>query len=159
MKKVDIVNANPFFLEEVNYSTVPVLDSDEYLQRIDLLLERLRSRRLTHAIIYGDREHFANIEYFTGYDPRFEEALLIIDKEGKITIIVGNEGWSYSFKIPYEINRILYQNFSLQGQPREKLKPLSKVLSEVGLSSSTKIGINNTSEIPSTKIIFLVKNS
>ena len=141
MKKVDIVNANPFFLEEVNYSTVPVLDSDEYLRRIDLLLERLRSRRLTHAIIYGDREHFANIEYFTGYDPRFEEALLIIDKEGKITIIVGNEGWSYSFRIPYEINRILYQNFSLQGQPREKLKPLSKVLSEVGLSSSTKIGI------------------
>lgn len=26
-------------------------------------------------VVYGDREHFANIHYLCGYDPRFEEAL------------------------------------------------------------------------------------
>ena len=141
MKRVDIVRADPFFLEEVNYSTAPVLDPEDYLRRIGLLTERIRSRGLSHAIIYGDREHFANIEYFTGYDPRFEEALLIIDREGKTTIIVGNEGWSYSVKIPYEINRRIYQNFSLQGQPREKLRPLPGILAEAGLLSSAKVGV------------------
>ena len=30
-------------------------------------------------VVYGDREHSANIAYLTGYDPRFEGALLVRD--------------------------------------------------------------------------------
>ena len=29
-------------------------------------------------IVYADREHCANLSYLTGFDPRFEEALLIL---------------------------------------------------------------------------------
>ena len=27
-------------------------------------------------MVYGDREHFANLAFLTGFDPRFEEAIL-----------------------------------------------------------------------------------
>jgi len=141
VRKIVITDAHPDFLKEVPLNPVPEFDADDYLQRINLLIERLKKINITHAIIYGDREHFSNIDYFTGYDPRFEEALLIIDTEGNKTIIVGNEGWSYSYKIPFEINRILYQNFSLQGQPRESLKPLSEILASAGISSLSRVGV------------------
>ena len=47
-------------------------------------------------VVYGDREHAANIAYLTGYDPRFEEALLVIVPGRKPKLLVGNEGWGYA---------------------------------------------------------------
>ncbi len=41
----------------------------------------MEKRGLTHLVVYGDREHFGNIMYLTNFDPRFEEALLIIGKQ------------------------------------------------------------------------------
>jgi hypothetical protein len=96
---------------------------------------------LTHVIIYGDRERFANLEYLTGYDPRYEEALAIIDIAGNVSVVVGNEGFAYSYVIPYEVNRMLYQNFSLQGQPRDKLVTLSSIFSKSGIRQTSKVGI------------------
>ena len=39
-----------------------------------------RAKELGHAalVVYGDREHSANITYLTGYDPRFEETMLVL---------------------------------------------------------------------------------
>jgi hypothetical protein len=51
--------------------------------------------KLTHIVVYGDREHFANLTYLTGFDPRFEEALLIIRRASTPLILVGNECVSY----------------------------------------------------------------
>ncbi|HZS93019.1 MAG TPA: hypothetical protein VFE42_36710 [Chloroflexota bacterium] len=36
-------------------------------------------------LVYVDREHFANLAYLTGFDPRFEEALLILKPRGTVT--------------------------------------------------------------------------
>lgn len=47
-------------------------------------------------VIYGDREHFPNIHYFTGYDPRWEESLLIVGRDRKPVLLVGNEGIGYT---------------------------------------------------------------
>jgi len=30
-------------------------------------------------VVYADREHSATISWLTGFDPRFEEAILVID--------------------------------------------------------------------------------
>ena len=46
-------------------------------------------------VVYSDREHFANLAYLTGFDPRFEEALLILSAEPKPLLIVGNECLGY----------------------------------------------------------------
>ena len=34
-----------------------------------------------HLVVWGDREHSANIAYLTGFDPRFEEAVLIVGRD------------------------------------------------------------------------------
>ena len=71
----------------------PVFLSDEvYRRRKQLLDARIRQLDMDYIIMYGDREHFANIEYFTKYDCRFEEALFIVRKDGTSWIVVGNDG-------------------------------------------------------------------
>ncbi|MHB8063807.1 MAG: hypothetical protein ACYDG2_14430 [Ruminiclostridium sp.] len=137
---VKIVKANPLFMTEVNMPIVE-LNIDDYKSRLKMLVERMKKYNLTHVIIYGDREHFANVEYFAKYDCRFEETLFIVDATGTPSIIVGNEGWGYSQIIPYEISRYLYQNFSLQGQPRDKLIALDKILNQIGIHQDSKIGV------------------
>jgi hypothetical protein len=51
---------------------------EEYQVRIDALRSAMDRRGLTHLVVYGGRERFANLAYLTGFDPRFEEAVLII---------------------------------------------------------------------------------
>ena len=137
---IELVKAHDLFLKEEN---MPVLDLDkeDYELRIARLVERIREKNLTHMVIYGDREHFSNVEYFTRYDCRFEETLFIVDAEGKKSIIVGNEGLGYSSLIPVEIDRYLYQHFSLQGQPRHKLRLLSDIIRDTGITEDSRLGI------------------
>ena len=61
---------------------------------------------------------FSNMHYLTGYDPRFEESLLILVPGRTPILIVGNEGLGYTKNIPYEIDIKLYQRFSLMGQAK-----------------------------------------
>ena len=137
---IELVKAHELFMEEVNMPILE-LDREDYELRIARLVERIRARDLSHMVIYGDREHFSNVEYFTRYDSRFEETLLIVDREGKLSIILGNEGMGFSQIIPVEIERYLYQHFSLQGQPRQKLRLLSEILGDIGIRADSKVGI------------------
>lgn len=137
---IDIIKANELFLREVCVPPIE-LNAEDYKLRLHKLVERMNSKGLTHVLIYGDREHFSNVEYFTRYDCRFEETLFIVGADGKPSIIVGNEGIGFSTIIPYEIERYLYQNFSLQGQPRDKVVPLNSILNEIGITKQSNIGI------------------
>jgi hypothetical protein len=118
---------------------MPVVSHATYEARIGALVER--GKGFDAFVVYGDREHSANIAYFTGYDPRFEEALLVVVPGRKPSLLVGNEGWGYAELIggPYE--PILYQTFSLPGQPRDKSPALKDILSDCGLKSGRRIGV------------------
>lgn len=137
---IELVKSDSLFLKEENMPVLE-LEKEDYDVRVERLVQRIRDRNLTHMIIYGDREHFSNVEYFTRYDCRFEETLFIVDAEGKKSIIVGNEGMGYSSIIPIEVDRYLYQHFSLQGQPRNRLHPLENILEETGLGADSRVGI------------------
>lgn len=125
----------------INYDNIPTVSDEEYRKRVDSLLELAQLKSLTHIIVYADREHFSNLEYLTKYDPRFEEALLILSKDDIPTIVIGNEGWSYSDIIPYEIKKELYQSFSLMGQPRGNSKNLKEIFSSARINKNSKVGI------------------
>lgn len=140
MGQINIIQADEKLFERQQVP-MPHFTAEDYLRRVELLLERMNREGLSHVVIYGDREHFANIEYFSGYDCRFEEGLLIFDSRGARHIVVGNEGYGYSYQIPYEINRILYQNFSLQGQPRGESKSLQKIFDDVGIGRDSRVGV------------------
>lgn len=142
MRAATIVQARPYALATEAHS-FPVFTKEEFEARISALKMRMTADKLDFAVIYADREHFTNLYFLTGYDPRFEEALLIVSSaEGDTpTLVVGNEGYDYSFISPLNLKRVLYQNFSLQGQPRQKLVPLEDIFSQAGIGSAASVGI------------------
>ena len=56
----------------------PALGRAIYEARLERLNRRMAEAGLNALVIYGDREHVANICWATGHDPRFEEALLLV---------------------------------------------------------------------------------
>ncbi len=96
-------------------------------------------------IVYGDREHFGNITYLTGYDPRFEESILIVGRTNSPILLVGLEGIAYAKCIAkiHAKNRVV-PYFSLMGQSRSKsMKPKepSELFREAGIKRGMKVGV------------------
>lgn len=112
-----------------------------YQARIEAALARATAAGYDALLVYGDREHFANLAYLTAYDPRFEEALLILLPGKAPTLLLGNEGMAYSGVSPIELDRALYQSFSLLGQPRGDSAMLRDILSAAGLGAGQRLGI------------------
>ena len=46
---------------------------------------------LDAVLVYADREHHANTTYLVGFDPRFEEAVVVVPQSGIPTAITGME--------------------------------------------------------------------
>jgi hypothetical protein len=93
--------------------------------------------------VYADREHFANLSYLTGYDPRFEEALLLLVPDRAPVLLVGNEGAAYAKVVPPAVEVLLYQSLSLIGQDRSASPPLADILRGAGIGggAATRLGI------------------
>ena len=65
----------------------------------------------------------------------------ILRPSQKPTLLLGNEGMSYSAISPVDIDRVLYQTFSLPGQPRGDSPPLRDILSHAGLRPGLRLGV------------------
>ncbi len=129
-------------LPEFGLPTVqPVIPLETYEARIEAAMTRAEAAGYDALLVYGDREHFANLAYLTGYDPRFEEALLILLPGRKPTLLLGNEGMGYSGVSPVDLDRVLYQSFSLLGQPRGDSPLLKDILKAAGLRRGQRLGI------------------
>ena len=55
----------------------PELPPATYASRVELLRARADARGYDRLLVYADREHSANLSFLTGFDPRFEEAVLV----------------------------------------------------------------------------------
>ncbi len=124
-------------------TTEPTLTEEIYIKRLERLRQKC-SGEYTHLIVYGDREHSANIAYLTGFDPRFEEAALVVDIDGdEQWIMVGNEGMGYLEVSPIKemLQPILYQPFSLLGQDRSSSSPLKDILQDTGIVRNSSVGV------------------
>jgi hypothetical protein len=119
----------------------PQVPSAVYEKRIADAQARARKSGLDVLIVYGDREHFANLAYLTGYDPRFEEALLILTSANKPALLIGNEGWGYAELCAVELKRVLYQSFSLLAQPRDRSAQLAQIFRDEGIGAGQRIGV------------------
>jgi Xaa-Pro aminopeptidase len=116
----------------------------EFQMRLDALRSQMEPRGLAHLVVYGDREHFANLAYLTGFDPRFEEALLIVGRSGSPLLVVGNECEGYLPASPlYVAGRLRgerYQPFSLLNQPRGHSRLLADILAGEGIGAGARVG-------------------
>jgi Xaa-Pro aminopeptidase len=108
-------------------------------------LGRLRGRMDEHGydllVVYADREHSANLAYLTGFDPRFEEAMLVVGPSDEPAILVGNECYGMAGAAPLAMRRHLLQDFSLPGQPRDRSRPLAEILSAEGVRDVSRVGV------------------
>jgi hypothetical protein len=120
----------------------PSIPAATYQARIALAAAAAAEAGLEALVVYADREHFANLSYLTGYDPRFEESLLILVPGQAPVLLVGNEGESYAKVVPDGIEVVLYQSFSLVSQDRSASPRLGPVLASAGLGDGARrVGI------------------
>lgn len=121
--------------------SMPQIPASLYAARLEQLRERMEERRYDRLVIYADREHGANLAYLTGFDPRFEEAILIVDATGEPAILVGNECFGMAGAAPLAMRRHLFQELSLPSQPRDRSRSLTEILREEGFARGSSIGV------------------
>lgn len=136
-KPVLIDAALPVFGEP---TVQPALPASLYRARMAAALAAAQAAGLDALVVYGDREHSANVSYLTGYDPRFEETLLVAVPGQRPSLLLGNEGWGYAETAAGDFDRLLCQSFSLPGQPRDRQLPLADLLAAAGLRQGMHIG-------------------
>jgi hypothetical protein len=120
---------------------MPVIPAEVYVERLDRLRRRMAERGLDRLVVYADREHSANISYLTGFDPRFEEAILVVGSDDEPAILVGNECWGMAGAAPVAMRRHLLQDLSLPSQPRDRSKPLGDILADEGITAGSRVGV------------------
>ena len=120
---------------------MPEIAPATYAARLARLRERADARGHDRLVVYADREHSANLSYLTGFDPRFEEALLVVGPEGDPAVLVGNECYGMAGAAPVSMRRHRFQDFSLPGQPRDRSAPLSEILAEEGIVAGSRVGV------------------
>ena len=119
----------------------PRLPPSIYADRMERLRSAMDARGYEHLVVWADREHSANIAYLTGFDPRFEEAVLIVGSAGDPAVLVGNECHGMAGAAPLPMRRVRFQDLSLPGQPRGESAPLPEIMSDEGIGPGSKVGV------------------
>lgn len=141
---------NTVYLKEIEWpdfgNAEPIIfpSVEELENRLKKCRERMVEYDLSHLIVYADREHFANMMYLVHFDPSFEEALLILRRDGTPILLVGNECVSHLPVSPlYNAKKMRYeryQPFSLLDQPRNESRQLNEIFLSEGICQGARIG-------------------
>ncbi|HEX2784443.1 MAG TPA: aminopeptidase P family N-terminal domain-containing protein, partial [Ilumatobacteraceae bacterium] len=121
--------------------TEPLLPASIHRDRMERLRSRMEVRGYDRIVVWADREHSANIAYLTGFDPRFEEAVLVVGASSDPAILVGNECHGLAEAAPLAMRPVRFQDLSLPGQPRSASRPLPEILRDEGIEPGGRIGV------------------
>lgn len=119
----------------------PEIPGHVYAARVAAFRERAEESGYDRLVVYSDREHSANLSYLTGFDPRFEEAVLVLGPTGEPAILVGNECQGMAAQAPLKMRTVLFQDLSLPGQPRDRSAPLAEILGGMGIGRGSRVGV------------------
>jgi hypothetical protein len=119
----------------------PELDPHVYEARLSRLRERAAEAGYDRLVIYADREHSAGIAWLAGFDPRFEESIVVVGPDGEPAVLAGNECSAMAAQAPLRMRPILFQDLSLPGQPRDRSAPLSEILAGEGIGPGRRVGV------------------
>jgi Xaa-Pro aminopeptidase len=120
---------------------MPEIPPEIHAERLERLRERAEAAGLDRLLVYADREHSPNLSYLSGFDPRFEEALLVIGREGDPAILAGNECFALARVSPLPMRAHRFGDFSLPSQPRDRSRPLREILGDEGIGSGSRVGL------------------
>ncbi len=92
--------------------------------------------------VYADREHFGNMAFLTGFEPRFEEAFLLLGPGGRRILMTGNECESYApvAGLP-GLEVMLAQTLSLMAQDRSRFPRFADRLRDAGIKAGDSVGL------------------
>jgi len=117
----------------------PSLPPASYAARCDAALAAAGTDWL---VVYSDREHLANVMFLSGFEPRFEEALLLLGPDGRRALVTGNECVSYAALSPLPgVEVLLSQTMSLLGQDRSQAPRVTDVLRNAGMRRGDRVGV------------------
>ncbi|HEU4354242.1 MAG TPA: aminopeptidase P family N-terminal domain-containing protein [Actinomycetota bacterium] len=119
----------------------PEIPPSTYVARMERLRARMDEAGYERLVVYADREHSANLAYLTGFDPRFEEAVLVVGADDEPAILVGNECFGMAGAAPLRMRRHLFQDLSLSGQPRDRSRALAEILADEGIRDGCRVGV------------------
>ncbi len=128
---------------------MPELPGAVHAARLAALRDRAAERGYGALVLWADREHSANLAWLTGFDPRFEEAILVDDlassgdRGGRPDplILAGNECYGVAGAAPLPMRRERFQDLSLPGQPRDRSRPLAEILAGEGITAGSRVGV------------------
>jgi len=122
----------------------PIPSLAEYEARLSATRKAMADHGFTHLLVYGDREHFANMHWLTNFDPRFEEALLVLDANKPPLLIVGTECVGYLPISPLwtagKLRHERFRSFSLVSTPRGDSRLLRDILADEGIRAGAQVG-------------------
>ena len=92
-------------------------------------------------VVYADREHSANLAFLTGFDPRFEEAVLIVGAGGRPgdprrQRVLGHGRRRAAADAPRAA-----PGPQPARQPRDRSHPLGEVLGDEGIDRGARVGV------------------
>lgn len=119
----------------------PELPAATYASRLATLSKARERAGIDALVIYADREHSANLAWLTGFDPRFEEALLILVPGEQPTLLTGPENLGRAEMSALPLETRLYPPFGLLGQDRSRTPSLEEVLQNAGIDRRQRVGV------------------
>ncbi len=119
----------------------PVLPASIHTERLDRVRDRMAARDYDALVIWADREHSANLAYLSGFDPRFEEAVMIVAASGDPVLLAGNECFGTAEAAPLPVRCVRFQDLSLPNQPRDASPALADVLADAGIGTGRRVGV------------------
>jgi hypothetical protein len=134
-RSIELINVAPPPVELAE--ELPAISGDEFEARIAALRGAVDADWI---VVYGDREHNANLIYLCNLDPRFEEALLVIGPDSR-TLVLGKEDVGYVPIVPIDVDVVLCPTFSLMGIDRGGGPTLEQALRDLGIGSGARIAV------------------
>ncbi len=120
----------------------PVFLNDPTMkERKEKILKRMEANGCDVLVVYADLEHGSNFEYLTGFLPRFEEALLVLHKNGKAFLMLGNENMKLAPHSRIRATAIHVPYLSLPNQPMTEECLLEEAFQKAGITSGKMVGI------------------
>lgn len=139
MSKVGLIDCTlpEFGLPEV----MPDLPAEIFAARHAAMADRVREAGLDALVLHADRERPGSISHLTGWDPRFEEALLIHVPGREPTVVTGPENIGCFAAGGLNPRTVLYPPFCVLGIDRSRSPKLADVLTGCGIAPGMAVGV------------------
>lgn len=127
---------------ETSVGLVPVdLTADTWNERLHKIRSRMKEEGLDALVVYGDREHGGNFAYLTGFEPRFEEAVLVLGWDGQAVLMLGNENRKMRAHSAIRADLVHVPYFSLPNQPMGNDKDMAGLFADAGIEAGMAVGL------------------